>query len=484
MNAYDVAVLGGGIAGFSAALRLQRQGLRTLVLEAHGQLGGCAGFFRRRGFSFDVGATTLVDFELGGVGGRFLAEVGLPLPPGEYLDYQAWLPDRQLTLYRDPEKWRAERLAKLGATASHQAFWQLLDTVTEVFWAASRDGIKLPLQSLGDATRALRLLGWRHLPLARYLPRTCQQVLVQFGLAHDQPLRGLLSMLVEDTVHSTLSEAPFINAALGCTIRGAGLLQPTGGMQQFWQQLAAQYLHLGGTLKKGHRVLAFGKEGTAWRVATSKGAYRAAKLISALPLDVTNALVPAAVQARLAPHWVRNESLRGGAVVVFLGVPEVNLAGQALTHHQLLQDYGQSLSNGNNMFISASAAGDTLSAPPGYRAVMVSTHCELADWANLTPAAYKTQKQAIGGHLAALAKRVYPDLDREAVVYEVATPLTYQKFTGRPGGAVGGFRQTLRNANLRAVPQDIGLPDFWLAGDNTWPGLGTVAGLISGRIAA
>jgi phytoene dehydrogenase-like protein len=63
---YDVAIIGGGIGGMATAARLQAAGLATGVFEAHGQPGGCAGFFRRRGFAFDVGATTLVDFRPGG----------------------------------------------------------------------------------------------------------------------------------------------------------------------------------------------------------------------------------------------------------------------------------------------------------------------------------------------------------------------------------------------------------------------------------
>ncbi len=79
--------------------------------------------------------------------------------------------------------------------------------------------------------------------------------------------------------------------------------------------------------------------------------------------------------------------------MVFLGVPEQEVQGQELLHHQLLQDYtkpqGTSfvrlpalfanlpIGNGNNMFISISSPGDTLSAPTGYRAVMISTHCEV-----------------------------------------------------------------------------------------------------------
>src|SRR5262249_56258837 len=98
-----VAVIGAGIAGMAVAARLQARGLSSIVFEAHGQPGGCAGFFRRRGFAFDVGATTLVDFQPGGVGGELLANLGMPAVDGELLPgYVAWLPDRTLTLFHYP----------------------------------------------------------------------------------------------------------------------------------------------------------------------------------------------------------------------------------------------------------------------------------------------------------------------------------------------------------------------------------------------
>src|SRR5262249_5064412 len=69
-----------------------------------------------------------------------------------------------------------------------------------------------------------------------------------------------------------------------------------------------------------------------------------------------------------------------------------------------------------------------------------------------------------------------------AVVCEIATPRTFERFTRRPRGAVGGIRQTLANSNQRAVPHELGVPGFWLAGDTTCPGLGTVACVLGSRI--
>ncbi len=231
---YDVAVIGAGIAGMATAARLQAQGLSTIVFEAHGQPGGCAGYFRRKGFSFDVGATTLVDFEPGGVGGELLEAIGMPpLERRPLPGYVAWLPDRRVTLYRDGQTWAAERLNALGDTAAHRRFWSLLDRLAAVFWRASRGGVKLPLTGIGDVARAVCAVGLTDLPLARYVRWTMGDWLRSCGLAGDKPLVGLLSMLIEDTAHSTVWQAPLVNSALGITIRGAGLNAPRAACTAF-----------------------------------------------------------------------------------------------------------------------------------------------------------------------------------------------------------------------------------------------------------
>jgi C-3',4' desaturase CrtD len=481
---YDVAVLGGGLAGVATALRLQAAGRSTVVLEAHGHAGGCAGYYRRRGFSFDVGVTTLVDFEPGGIGAELLEATGMAPVPGEALPgYRAWLPDRTVTLHRDHDAWHAERLRALGGSERHLRFWALLDHLASTFWRASRAGVRLPVRTPADAWHDLRAVGLRGLPAGRHLNATVGGALRRHGLRGDVPLVALLSMLVEDTVHSTVDRAPLVNAALGVTIRGAGLTRARGGMRGFWRRLVAHYRGLGGHLRTAHRVARVGGAAGAYRVHTQRGTVAARQVVSALPAATTAALHPAVGQ-KLAPFLRRDGGALGGAVMVCLGVPESEVDGQELTHHQILADYDRPLGDGNNMFVSVSAPGDLESAPAGHRAVMLSTHTELSAWAGLDEAEHAARAKWIGDRLVELARRAYPRLGERPVVFEVGTPRAYERFAFRPGGAVGGVRQTTGNANQRAVPHDIGVPGFWLVGDSTWPGLGTVACVLGSRIVA
>ncbi len=482
----EVAIVGGGLAGMATALRLQAAGLSTVVLESHGHAGGCAGYWRHKGFSFDVGATTLVDFEPGGVGGELLDAVGMAPVTGERLPgYEAWLPDRRVTLHKATRLWHAERLRSFGDDDAHRKFWRLLDELSAVFWRASRNGIRMPVRRPADVFHDLRVVGLRHLPLARHLADTVGGALRRCGLQGDRALRGLLSMLLEDTVHSTVDRAPLINGALGITMRGAGLVRHDGGMHGFWRTLVGHYRGLGGKLRTAAAVSRVDESQCGYRITTRRGVVSARRVVFAVPAPTVARIAPTLpVTRRLRRYVERDREYGGGAIVVFLGVPESEVAGRSFTHHQLLQCYDTRLGDGNNMFISVSAAGDTVSAPAGHRAVMISTHTALRDWSGLDDEQYAQRKKELGERLVSYAHRVYPALGDRAVVFDVGTPRTYERFTLRPGGGVGGAHLTNRNANQFAIPHDLGGRGVWLVGDTTWPGLGTVACALASRLVA
>ncbi len=343
----------------------------------------------------------------------------------------------------------------------------------------------MPIRGPIDAVRDVRAIGVRHLPLVRHLNHTLGDALRHHGLRGQDSLVGLLGMLVEDTVHSTVDRAPLINAALGITIRGAGLTRHRGGMHGFWRTLVRHYRELGGDLRVGCTVMQVTGDAGRFVVHTSRGLIEAQAVVSALPVATTADLsTTLPIADRLRPYITRDEPDLGGAIVVTLGVAEENVANQQFTHHQVLTDYARPLGDGNNMFVSVSSPGDLDSAPAGHRAVMISTHTDLAAWEGLSDAEYAARKLAIGDRLISHAERVYPRLAEGAIVRQIGTPRTYERFAFRPRGAVGGARQHLRNTNRHAIPHHLGVPGFFLVGDSTWPGLGTVACVLGSRIVA
>lgn len=110
--------------------------------------------------------------------------------------------------------------------------------------------------------------------------------------------------------------------------------------------------------------------------------------------------------------------LMPGAIVVFLGVPVYEVAHQQWTQHHVLADAASG--RGPVISISVSADEDRVSAPRGYRAVMISASCNPDDW-NVAPhESYAELKERLADGLIDIARRVYPRLGDDAVVWDVA----------------------------------------------------------------
>ena len=482
MATFDVIIVGAGMSGLATAARLQARGLSTLVLEVHNVPGGCSGYYKKNGFMFDVGATTLVNFEDGTIGDELLKCVGIKLSGDILPGYKAWLPDKVVTVHRDNFKWKQERDDKFGQCAQLQKFWKSFDSVSENFWNAVDGGIKLPIQSFSDLKNNMSALGWSNILQARFLASSLGSQIDKHKLRDNKALVGLLSMMVEDTLHSrTIDDAPFINSALGCSIRGH-IIRPHGGMYGFFDKFCDGYQHIGGQILYKHKVEKITGSLGNYIVHTKRGEFKAKYVVSTISLPVIQQISPENVQKKLRKFIKRDADSYGAGILVTLGVPNNEVENDEFTHHQLMQDYDAPLGNGNNMFISVSSPNDALSAPLGFRSVMISTHTQIDEWKGLDKEAHKLKKTQIGDKLLNYARRVYPELGRRAIVYDIATPQTYERFARRPLGAVGGVRQTMRNSNQFSVPQNIGVKGFYLAGDYTWPGVGTTACVLGSKI--
>jgi len=75
-KAYDTVIVGGGIAGLTAAAYLSKKGQKVLLIEKNKECGGLVNSFERNGFHFDAGVRALLD---AGIIFPMLKELGIEL---------------------------------------------------------------------------------------------------------------------------------------------------------------------------------------------------------------------------------------------------------------------------------------------------------------------------------------------------------------------------------------------------------------------
>ncbi|MGB3571668.1 MAG: NAD(P)-binding protein, partial [Phormidesmis sp.] len=119
--AKKVVVVGAGIGGLTAAALLAHRGYEVKVFDQAIVPGGCASTFKRRGFTFDVGATQVAGLEPGGIHHQIFKELEIDLPEASECDpaCAVFLPGEQtpINVWRDPQRWQAERERQFPGSA-------------------------------------------------------------------------------------------------------------------------------------------------------------------------------------------------------------------------------------------------------------------------------------------------------------------------------------------------------------------------------
>lgn len=163
--------------------------------------------------------------------------------------------------------------------------------------------------------------------------------------------------------------------------------------------------------------------------------------------------------------------------MVYVGMDGAAVPAGSPLHHQVV--LGKPMGNGNTVFLSLSPAWDVGRAPEGRRTLTLSTHTELDPWWDLYQTdrtAYEARKQTYTEQVLAAAEFALPGLRDAADLILPGTPVTFQRFTRRDWGWVGGFPQTslTRGWGPRLSP------GLWLVGDSIFPGQSVPAVALGG----
>jgi len=477
-----VVIVGAGLAGLSAALRLAGTGREVTVVERESVPGGRAGRIEDGGYSFDTGPTVLTMPDLLAdaldcVGERL--EDWLELTPVDPL-YRAYYPDGStLDIRRDPGAMAAEieRVCGPGEAAGYQRY---VEFVSRLYRLEMREFIDRNIDSPLDLVRPdlARLAaagGFRRLApkVGQYLrdPRT-------------QRIFSFQSMYAGLSPYDALA----LYAVIAYMDSVAGVYFPRGGMAAVPRALAGAADKHGVTFRYGttvERVEVAGRRARA--VITDDG--------ERLPADVVvlNPDLPVAWRDLLPPGAApRRLSRLNYSPSCFLIHAGSRASYSKIAHHNI--HFGRSwqgvfrelidersLMSDPSILVTSPTHSDPGMAPAGrsvyYVLVPTPNTTAALDWSVLGP----RYREEVVARLEGLG---YVGFGDGIEVEHVVTPADWEASGLAAGAPFASAHTLLQTGPFRPGNLPRAYDNVVFTGSGTQPGVGVPMVLISGRLAA
>ncbi|WAL58468.1 C-3',4' desaturase CrtD [Thermocoleostomius sinensis] len=484
-------VVGAGIGGLTTGALLAHRGYQVRVFDQAIVPGGCASTFKRKGFTFDVGATQVAGLEPGGIHYRIFSELGIDLPTATPCDpaCAVFLPGETepINVWRDPQRWQAERQRQFPGS---EPFWQLMAALFHYSWAfQSRDPV-LPPRNLWDLWQLMQAVRPDTVLTVPHTFSTVGQVLRWYGLQDDRRLKTFLDLQLKLYSQVGADETALLYAAtaLGVSQEPRGLHHLHGSMQVLSNQLVEAIERGGGEVLMRHTVQRIHTK--AGRVIAVEVCHQKTGQVWTESADHIVANVTVQDLVRLLGEDVPSGYRRrvdklppsSGAFVIYLGVTQAAIPPNCPPHLQFLFDYDGPIAENNSLFVSVSRPGDGR-APDGHATLIASTFTDPAIWwsGEQETGDREWEKSPL---YAGLKQRYtqeaierlscYFTLTPETIVHvEAATPRTFARYTARDRGIVGGIGQRLITFGPFGFANRTPIQNLWLVGDSTHPGEGT-----------
>ncbi len=438
-------VIGAGGGGLSSALLSGLRGEEVTILEAHSYLGGCASYYKRGPFVFDVGATTV-----SGIGplsplGELFDLIGekpnlVPVDPGIIFHLSD---GKKVSYHCDFELWMSE-LEKHFPQQNHRAFWTLVHEVALSGWSFLKDVPQLSKACFYP----------KYYKLLPHLLLSTEMMLKKFQLS-DPSYLELINGILIISAQAYAHDVPFLVGAMALTYPKE-TYAPEGGMMGLMNFFEQQCLRLGVKILKNHKVLSIQP---GLHVQTEKGQiFKADRVIS----NLTVWDMPFLKEAhKKEGHW--------GAFTLSFAVPSQikELYQQVHLKNKIVENY----------FISFSLPNDLARAPEGWQVVTISTHVEATSWFEINN--YQEKKEQYSEII------MHDFLSRfnisEVKFLSAGTPKTFERYTGRKNGFVGGIPFLYGKSPFSLLSFKTEMKEFYRVGDTTFPGQGLV-GVVAGSL--
>ena len=475
-----VVVVGAGLAGLSAALRLAGAGRKVTVVEREAVPGGRNGLLKKSGYSFDTGPSVLTMPDLIS---DALACVGedikdwLDLVPLKPL-YRAFYHDgSQLDVHADTNQMQAE-IAKSISSKEAEGYARYVEFVTKLYKYEMKDfidrNIDSPLNLLTpNLARLIALGGFRRLApkVNQFLkdPRTQKVYSFQAMYAGVSPQQAL-------AIYAVIAYMDSVN----------GVFFPKGGMHAVPRALAGAAEKHGVTFKYSSTVTSIErKNGRATAVLTDKG--------ERIPCDVVllNPDLPVAWRDLLGkqPRSVKRLKYSPSCATLLIGSSKTY---DHLAHHNI--HFGKSwagvfdelikkktLMSDPSILVTVPSKDDPALAPAGkssYYVLFPTPNLSAdIDWEKIGPR-YRDEM------IKSLEDRGYTGFGDAIEVEQLTTPLDWKNQGMEQGAPFASAHTFFQTGPFRPKNLAKGFENIVFAGSGTQPGVGVPMVLISGRLAA
>jgi phytoene dehydrogenase-like protein len=484
MEERSIIIIGAGFAGLAAGIYAQMNGYHTQIVEMHDKPGGLCTSWKRKGYTIDGCIHWLVGSSPQSGMHRFWEEVGIA-QGREFVDldeYMRWegADGRTLVLHTDVDRLEKHLLA--------------LSPQDEAPIRAFVQGIRMGMafDQPAESASALQRL-WKRLQLGLLFVTKGKTMREWMNLSATE----FASRFQDPLLREAFREMWFPEFSMFFLLFTFGYLHnrnagyPIGGAMPMSRAMAQRYADLGGAIRYDSRVVKIlVEEDRAVGVRLADGSeHRAGRVISAADGHATLFQM---LDGRYLDEEARKpyEAWTTFPSLLYVGVgvnrsfkdEPKTVSGLSFPLHRPAE-IGDAVRERLTVHIYNQ---DPTLAPPGKTSVVVMMPSDYAYWAELAQdrAAYDEKKHQVGRTVIELLEQRFPGISQQVEMVDVATPLTFERYTGNWKGSFEGWQLTPGNASvaMTRMRQTLpGLQGFYMCGQWVEPGGGLPTSVMSGR---
>jgi phytoene dehydrogenase-like protein len=480
----SVIIIGAGFAGLAAGIYAQLNGYNTQIYEMHNLPGGLCTSWKRGGFTFDACIHWLVGSSPKSGMHDMWEETGIT-KDREFIDLDEYMrledsTGRTLILYTD-----IDRLEKHLLEFSPQDEGPIREFISGIriclpFDTPSKhDPLLIKLKKQVRTAANFVKHGKK---MQEWMKITCENFSQRFK---DPLLREAFRemWIPEFSMFFMLFTFAYLHN------KNAGY--PIGGSMPMSEALETRYKELGGIIhykSKVKKILTVGDKAVGIKLEDGKE-HSASRVISAADGHTTIfRMLEGKHDSEITREPYEKWPLFPSLIFVSLGVnrtfDEIPKTVSGLTFH-LKQpvEIGDAVRDKLSVHLYNQ---DQTMAPAGKTAITIMLDSDYEYWKRLAQnrTAYLHKKEEIGHTITGLLDQRFPGISSQVEVIDVATPLTFERYTGNWKGSFEGWLITPENANVLMKPMSQTLPDlrnFYMCGQWVEPGGGLPTAIMSGR---